>query len=397
MATLAAGAVEGLGRGGRQTVVHRAQSDANDAPSAIADIRRQLSSQHFAFVLILVSPTYDRGAVMSAVSTAFVDTPVFGCTTAGEIGLTGYDNSTIVALGFPHDHFRAKVRLIRSVGDYSLDNGAALAADLMAPDGIGEAALWPHSFMLLLCDGLSRQEDAIVASLAPSLGEIPLVGGSAGDGLDFRETFVLADGAFHEEAAIVAMIRTRCPVKAIRFDNFIPTDRRMVVTGAVPAERIVTEINAEPAAREYARIVGKDPNQLTPFIFAENPVVMRIGGDHFCRAIQMVEANGDLRFLCAIDEGIVLTVAKSQDIVAHIDRTLSDLCTPVKPDLILGFDCVLRRLDVATTQRTIAMSEVLCRHGVIGFNTYGEQYCGMHVNQTFTGAAIYPPSDSSDP
>ena len=37
------------------------------------------------------------------------------------------------------------------------------------------------------------------------------------------------------------------------------------------------------------------------------------------------------------------------------------------------------------------MSEVLVRHGVVGFNTYGEQFGGMHVNQTFTGAAIYAP------
>ena len=32
----------------------------------------------------------------------------------------------------------------------------------------------------------------------------------------------------------------------------------MVVTGADPARRIVTEINAEPAALEYARMVGLD-------------------------------------------------------------------------------------------------------------------------------------------
>ena len=30
----------------------------------------------------------------------------------------------------------------------------------------------------------------------------------------------------------------------------------MVVTEADPATRIVTEINAEPAGREYARLVG---------------------------------------------------------------------------------------------------------------------------------------------
>jgi hypothetical protein len=34
------------------------------------------------------------------------------------------------------------------------------------------------------------------------------------------------------------------------------------------------------------------------------------------------------------------------------------------------------------------MSELLQANKVIGFATYGEQYNGMHVNQTFTGVAL---------
>ena len=34
---------------------------------------------------------------------------------------------------------------------------------------------------------------------------------------------------------------------------------------------------------------------------------------------------------------------------------------------------------------------MLQAHGVVGFSTYGEQLNSMHVNQTMTGVAIYPP------
>ena len=128
----------------------------------------------------------------------------------------------------------------------------------------------------------------------------------------------------------------------------------------------------------------------TTLFRSENPVVVRVGGEHFCRSIQKVEDNGDLRFYCAIDEGLVLTVARSTDIVAHLDENLEALAKKTPPDLVLGFDCVLRRLDVETSQKSREMSRVLARHGVMGFNTYGEQYRGMHVNQTFTGVAVYP-------
>jgi hypothetical protein len=38
-----------------------------------------------------------------------------------------------------------------------------------------------------------------------------------------------------------------------------------------------------------------------------------------------------------------------------------------------------------------AVSEFLRHHKVIGFNTYGEQFDGMHINQTFTGVVIGQP------
>ena len=34
------------------------------------------------------------------------------------------------------------------------------------------------------------------------------------------------------------------------------------------------------------------------------------------------------------------------------------------------------------------MGEVLRRHNAVGFNTYGEQFCGVHVNQTLTAIAL---------
>ena len=35
--------------------------------------------------------------------------------------------------------------------------------------------------------------------------------------------------------------------------------------------------------------------------------------------------------------------------------------------------------------------ELLAENQVVGFTTYGEQFNGMHVNQTFTGVALgYP-------
>src|SRR6059058_5155840 len=57
-------------------------------------------------------------------------------------------------------------------------------------------------------------------------------------------------------------------------------------------------------------------------------------------------------------------------------------------DVVLGFDCVLRRLDARNRQLFRDMSELYRANNVIGFGTYGEQYRSMHLNQTLTGIAF---------
>jgi hypothetical protein len=119
-------------------------------------------------------------------------------------------------------------------------------------------------------------------------------------------------------------------------------------------------------------------------------VVVKVGGQHHVRAIQKVEENGDLTFFSAIDEGLVLTVANSTNIARHFESALAELTRERRPEAIIGCDCILRRLEVEQIQGLRDMSRIYAANNVIGFNTYGEQFGSVHVNQTFTGVAIYP-------
>jgi hypothetical protein len=64
-----------------------------------------------------------------------------------------------------------------------------------------------------------------------------------------------------------------------------------------------------------------------------------------------------------------------------------------KPDFILGFDCVLRKLEIEQKQLGQRVSDILCEERVFGFNTYGEQQGGVHMNQTFVGVAFFQPEE----
>ena len=65
--------------------------------------------------------------------------------------------------------------------------------------------------------------------------------------------------------------------------------------------------------------------------------------------------------------------------------------------LILGFDCVLRRIALEEAGLAESVGRIYRDHRVAGFNTYGEQHGGLHVNQTFVGLAFLEPDGRHAP
>lgn len=347
-------------------------------------------------VMLFIDAEADFDRIISEADEAFAPASVIACTTAGEIGVEGYTDGEIVAIGFPAQHFTVSTLLITDLDKLrSHDVIGEVIRTRMALDA--RTPHFPHAFAFVMVDGLSRCEDQLMSCLASGLSTLPVFGGSAGDGVRFENTRISIDGSCYRNAAIVSFVRTDCPVRVFSLNHLDPGTERMVVTKANPSHRMVQEINARPAAREYARILGKNPDFLSQFTFAAHPLVVRVGGQHHVRAIQRVTEDGALVFFSAIDEGIVLTLAKVGDIAAHLDAAMEDISGDGEVDMILACDCLLRRIEATQKQAARDMSGTLVKNRVMGFNTYGEQVGAKHVNQTMTGVAIYAPISAFAP
>lgn len=309
------------------------------------------------------------------------------CSTAGEITPKGLDDGQLIIILFPENHFSiAANRLVTDNGRiedivsdvHSIKNG-------FVERNRGEGTV----FALCLMDGASFMEEAITAAIHWGLDDIPLLGGSAGDNMNFEETSLILDGKVISEHAILLLVHSPLPLEIFKTENFVPGDEKLVVTRSDPDRRIVHELNAAPAALAYAEVIGTDPYSLTPQSFASHPLVMRVGGEYYCRSIQKVNEDYSLSFFCAVDDGIVLTVAEQTGMARTTRKALAAIDERLgKVDFVLGFDCVLRQIDARNRQVTHKISEIYRDYQVIGFNTYGEQYRSMHLNQTLTGVAF---------
>lgn len=365
---------------------------ANTSP--VAQIKQEFGDEPLSFLALFISPKADFENIVAQAQQLYPDVDVAACTTAGEISELGYDEGKIIAVGFPTSGFATTSLLIEDIDNLKplplIDRIALERVKLQE-----KHADLKHSFAFLVVDGLSLAEDTLTATISPALRDMPLFGGSAGDGTDFGRTLVSLNGKVAHNAAVLTLIRSKYRTQVFSLDHLVPSEQQMVVTEADPNRRIVKSINAEPAAREYARIVSKDPEQLDRFTFASHPVVVRIGAAHHVRAIQQVNDASELVFFSAIDEGMVLTVAAPQNMVDHLRNKMAELSVSGKPAHILGCDCILRRIEAEQRQMTRDLSDVLSSHNVTGFSTYGEQIGPLHVNHTMSGVAIYAPDDEA--
>ncbi|PZU09773.1 MAG: hypothetical protein DI605_09055 [Sphingomonas sp.] len=374
-----------------EPVVRAASSDLDDPVAAIESVFRELDPPSLAGLLLFCSSRYDLAAVADAVTARSEGITVIGCTSSGEISPSGLREGTITAIGFPAEYFTMSAIRFDGLDHFDASHAHQAIRALVANAAEHSRHLGPHPSRaaLFLVDGLSHREEMLTVTVQDALGEIPLIGGSSGDGLDFRETFVFHEGVFRRNAALIAILASTRPMHAFRSQHYKPGNVKMVITGADPVDRIVHEVNAEPAAKEYARLVGVPVDELGPDVFATRPPMVRVGGEYYCRSIQSANPDGSLTFYCAIDEGVVMTLGEAHDVMHELEALFDELDATVGGiDRVIGFDCVLNSVELRQRQLRRNVSDLFAAHHVAGFNTYGEQFHALHVNQSFSGLAI---------
>ncbi|MDZ4698319.1 MAG: FIST N-terminal domain-containing protein [Rhodothermales bacterium] len=369
------------------SLVRRGEVIEADARAAVAAFAAQVTQPDMAGVVLFCSSNYDPEIIAEAMRAHF-DCPVVGCTTAGEIAST-YQRNGIVGASFPTSHFRLHPVLITSMRDFGLTRAAMVCQDVESQLEFSRRAGADRMFGLLLVDGLSLLEERVVSNLYNAFNGMPIVGGSAGDDLQFVETLVYMDGRFHEHAAVLAVVETTLPFRVFRWQHFQPTAVDLVVTASDPDSRTVYEINGGMATIEYAAALGLRPEELDAHVFSLHPIMIQIGDEWYVRSIKQANADGSLTFLCAIDSGLPLTVANGVNYLEVLGEQIAALRADIgTPSLTIGCDCILRRIEILEKGIEQEVAGLLSEVNFMGFSTFGEQINGLHVNQTLTGIAI---------
>lgn len=367
-----------------------ASSRATDAKTAARELYEALNHDELGGVLFFCSADYDLPILAHEIDGHFGHVPVAGCTTSGELTPNGYERGSVTAIGFNKNSFAISIGLITKLDEFDLLQAQSLIDDLVSRcREQAVARIKGQTFALTLLDGLSALEEQVLVTLNSVLGSIPSFGGSAADDEHLIYTHVYSDGKFYSDAAVLFLVNTACPFEVFSTHHMQPLQEKLVVTKADADERVVYELNAEPAAIAYSEATGVSIDAMDSTVFALNPIAVRIGEEYFVRAVQKVNPDLSLTFYCAMEQGIVLTTMRSRDVLGDLESQFHGISERIgEQQITIGCDCFLRQLEIEYLDRIDEASALIQKHKVIGFNTYGEQIGGMFINQTFTGVAI---------
>ena len=342
---------------------------------------------------VYISPKYNiRKLVMEMNKYPFL---IFGATTVGEVfadnihGVNEKEGSLVCML-LEIGASAIALRLLQVENDQYYEIGKQVSDWALKQ--------FNNPAVITVTSGLNFDNDAYTQGIT-SEGIEYVFGGSAGDDLMLKETFIFSKENYSNHGVIaLAIDREKINVVGARAFGWTGIGKERIVTKS--HKNIVYQIDGKRAIdfyKKYLNITAQD----MPQIGIEYPleVTMRNGQVVYRAVININEEEGALIFAGHVEEKsrIRLSSAKGKAIIEHVGESIKEALAPNSgfiPEVALVFPCCSRKqvLGDLVIQEIEAVYNTTGEVPLIGFFAYGEIGAfpggyGFH-NETFVTALL---------
>ncbi len=331
-------------------------------------------------LVVFAGIEHDPRRLAEGIRAAAPGVPVLGCSTHGEINADGPRDGSVVVTALGGSGFSVSTVAVPEISGRQREAGAEAAACA------ADVADRPHRVLLLLTDGLAREQETVIRGAYGVLGaSVPLFGGAAGDGWRMSGTFQLHGTDVFTNGVVAACIGSDAPI-AIGIDHgWRPSGEPMVVTQS--GDGRVHELDDAPALDAYLdrldapAAVYRDEDALKRYVLSRPLGVQRRSGIEIRNMSTAVDVDGRtiggggdlslgaLAFAMEGDEESVVA-ASARACRSAIEQL--DGSTPVG---LLTFSCAACRAvlgDDGVVREGSRIAEEAAGIPYAGFYTYGE-------------------------
>jgi hypothetical protein len=344
------------------------------------------------FVLYFFGPGLeDLPTRLAELGEKFPKAHMVGCSTGGEIiGEEVFDNS-LVASAVSFERTPIHVAKVEIAGDSSRDVGRRLGAEFPKAELRG---------LFVLSDGTGINGSDLIRGLQDTLGTgVTITGGLAGDGADFRITYVGANDLPQPgRVAAIGFYGDSVAVGHGSYGGWQPFGPERRITQAV--DNVLHQLDNEPALDLYKRYLGEQADGLpgTALLFPLR-LTRPDGGEVVRTVVGTDDATSTMVFAGDVPEGssAQLMRATFDKLIDGAGEAADQAVVAEGTHLAILVSCIGRKLVLGqrVAEEVESVLDVLGTDArTIGFYSYGEispqartGACELH-NQTMTITTI---------
>ena len=240
-----------------------AWSNARDEKDAVNELMGKIKDSRPILVMFFASVQYDFKLLSKLIKEKFPNSEVVGVSTAGEICDKGFMKNSILLTTMIDDRTTVKGVLIpegqRFPYIYKEDILSAMRTCGITPGGNHS-----DSFAISFINGLCNAEECLLSLIHAVVNddEFKVIGGSAGDDLQFKTTYVSLNGQIVTDGGVFVFVKTKRAFVIEKENIFKPSGRTVKITDVSTRKRIVRTINGKTAASEYARLLNISESEI---------------------------------------------------------------------------------------------------------------------------------------
>jgi hypothetical protein len=307
----------------------------------------KLGGEAPAFVMVFCMPHYDLPRLLAGIRSVTGSARLAGATGSGEIALGRY-------MGFGGGV--AVTAMTAGPYRFGLASASHIHGDLdragqeIARASKAEAGASPYSAMILLADCLAGDLQQLFLGAYKVAGPMTaIVGGAAGDELQFKASYVFDDEEAIEQGAVAIWIASDRPLGATTRHGWKPIGDPLLVTRAEGTE--IVELNGRPAAAAYEEQLGLAGERLSADKFWDSSMyhpfgILQMDGSTIIRAARAKTPSDSLLIqACVPPAGSAVQVMEgSCDSLLAIVGEVGRAALKANPEagLILAFSCAMR-------------------------------------------------------
>lgn len=376
----------------KQEVIFSKQADTQ---SAVQELLSKLKNppEKYNAVLFFASSDYDFSLLSDLLHKKFSGAEVIGTTTSGEISREGFTSRTIVLSALSCDKTKFSGVIFDGVDKFPIIHKKELE-DAAGRIGIRCADPMSHknAFAITFVNGLCNAEEALLSFFYAVIknDDFIIAGGSAGDDLKFKKTFVSCNGKIVSDGAAILFVKTPLPFFIQKENIFKPTGKRTKITQADTYIRKIISLDGMNPRKRYAELLGI-PEAKAESAALTNPFGRVFGGHTFISSIAGFNKDGTINMYSRVLPNSKVELMELVPIKEKIEESLDSALKEIPhPGCVLLINCILRTIIFQQQEICDQICRLYGSHGLdfAGFSSYGEQIGRINSNQTLVSIII---------